>query len=232
MVQRYLCARSQSSAGWALGISGFVVFLQFVFFLTIGVALACFFSHVSPPAPLEKGYDALVTFVVNFTSTGLRGLVLAAIFSASMSSSLNSVTSALISDWIEPIFGKPTDRRGLLVARSLTIVFAVIQAAVAVVAYSFKPTIIDAVLAIAGFSTGLILGLYGLGLFNQRTSERVALVAFVAGTIVTCLVAFGTKVHWSWYTLVGSGTIFVVGMTLSCFFDRATGQENGAAAEA
>jgi SSS family transporter len=221
MVQRYLCARSQGSAGWALATSGFVVFLQFLFFLCMGVALAAFFHHVPPPRPIEKGDDALVTFVVNFTSPGLRGLVLAAIFSASMSSSLNSVTSSLISDWLEPIFGKPSDRNGLLLARTLTIVFAVVQAVVAIIAYGFRPTIVDAVLAIAGFSTGLILGLYGLGLFTKRTSEPIALVSFLAGTIVTCWVAFRTDTHWSWFTLVGSGTIVLVGLTLSALFVRA-----------
>ena len=220
MVQRYLCARSQKSASWALALSGFMVFLQFAFFLTIGVALACFFSLYPPPSPIEKGDDALVTFIVHFTSAGLRGLVLAAIFSASMSSSLNSVASSFMSDWLEPIFGKPSDRRGLFIARCLTIVFAVIQAAVAIIAYAFQHSVVDAVLGIAGFSTGLILGLYGLGLIGRRTTEPVALVAFSAGTIATCVVAFGTEIHWSWYTLVGSGTIVIVGLLLSAIFVR------------
>ena len=37
IVQRYLCARDQKSASWALGLSGFVVFAQFALFLLIGV---------------------------------------------------------------------------------------------------------------------------------------------------------------------------------------------------
>ena len=44
IVQRYLCARDQKSASWALGLSGFVVLAQFALFLLIGVALACFYS--------------------------------------------------------------------------------------------------------------------------------------------------------------------------------------------
>jgi Na+/proline symporter len=220
MVQRYFCARSQKSASWALGLSGFVVFLQFSFFLTLGVALACFFSLNPPPRAIEKPDYALVTFIVHFTGAGLRGLVLAAIFSASMSSSLNSVTSSFISDWLEPMFGKATDRKGLFLARSLTIAFAVIQGGVALLAGGIQKSIVENVLSIAGFSTGLILGLYCLGLIGRRTSEPVALVAFSAGTIATCAVAFGTNVHWSWYTLVGSGTIVIVGLLLSAIFDR------------
>jgi SSS family transporter len=233
MVQRYLCARSQSSASRALALSGIVVFLQFAFFLFLGVLLAWFFQQNTPPTPIKKSDEALVTFVVHYTSTGLRGLVLAAVFSASMSSSLNSVTSSLMNDWFPKRLATRSDASGLRIARILTIVFAVIQAAVALVAYKMELTsaIIDQVLGIASFSMGLILGLYFLGLTAPRTSESVAFAAFLAGTIVTCFVAFGTqpffgwKVHWLWYALVGSGTILIVGLTLTALFGRAPAKQ-------
>jgi hypothetical protein len=66
------------------------------------------------------------------------------------------------------------------------------------------------------------LGLYFLALAVPNVSQRTALTAFSAGTIVTCCVVFGTPVHWLWYTLVGSGTIFIVGVVLSKLFDRDT----------
>jgi Na+/proline symporter len=222
MVQRYLCARSQASAGKALAASGVVVLLQFAFFLFIGVELAWFFSQNPPPAPITNGDQALVTFVVNHTGTGLRGLVLAAVFSASMSSSLNSVTSSLMSDWLDRPLARMSDRQSLMLARILTIVFAVVQAAVAITAHRLALTTstINSVLGIAGFSTGLILGLYFLALIVPHVSQRTALTAFSAGTIVTCGVVFGTPLHWLWYTLVGSGTIVIVGMALSKLLDR------------
>lgn len=216
MVQRYLCARGQKSASWALGLSGFIVFFQFAFFLLIGVALAQFFSVNPPESPIAKGDEALTTFVVNHTGTGIRGLVLAAVFSASMSSSLNAVTSSLMSDWFDRETLKMSGRQEIMVARWLTIFFAIVQAAVAIVAYEFDlvGAVVDAVLKIAGFSTGLILGLFFLSLL-VRASEAVAMFAFAVGTIVTCCVAFLTNVHWLWYTLIGSGTIVIVGVALN-----------------
>jgi Na+/proline symporter len=224
MVQRYLCARSQGSASRALGLSGFVVFVQFTFFLLIGVGLAYFFSKNASPTPIEKGDQALVTFVVNFTSTGLKGLVLAAVFSASMSSSLNAVTSSLMSDWFSRQMAAMSERKSLFIARVLTIVFAVVQAAVAIVAYKFdlNESTVNSVLGIAGFSTGLILGLYFLGLLVPKASEPVALAAFSVGTVITCLTVFCTSVHYLWYTLVGSGTIVIVGLLLSSIVDSDT----------
>lgn len=221
MVQRYLCARSQKSASLALAMSGLIVFLQFAFFLLIGVALAMFFSANPSPTPIAKGDQALVTFVVNFTGTGLRGLVLAAVFSASMSSSLNAVTSSLMSDWFDRRLAQTSERKTLFIARALTIGFAVIQAAVAIVAYQFdlNESTVNSVLGIAGFSTGLILGLYFLSMIVPKASEPVALAAFGVGTFVTCYAAFFTPLHYLWYTLVGSGTIVIVGLLLSQIFD-------------
>jgi Na+/proline symporter len=222
MVQRYLCARNQRSASMALALSGFVVLLQFAFFLFLGVALAWFFSQNPPATPIEKGDQALVTYVVNHTGTGLRGLVLAAVFSASMSSSLNSVTSSLMNDWFERRLATMSDRQSLSMARILTVVFAVVQAAVAIAAYELQLTTstINDVLGIAGFSTGLILGLFFLALIAPHITEKTAFVAFAAGTAVTCWVAFGTSLHWLWYTLVGSGTIVVTGVVLTMLLDR------------
>jgi hypothetical protein len=90
--------------------------------------------------------------------------------------------------------------------------------AIATYQLAIQEAIVDAVLKIAGFAIGLVLGLYGLALMSQRTSEGVALVAFAVGTAVTCGVAFGTPINGYWYTLVGSGTIVVVGLVLTMLF--------------
>ena len=46
LVQRYLCARSQSDATKAVVCSGFVVAAQFALFLFVGVALPLFYRAV------------------------------------------------------------------------------------------------------------------------------------------------------------------------------------------
>ena len=103
IVQRYLCAKSQASAGWALVLSGFMVLLQFALFLFIGVELACFHSAAEATSPLVAGDQAFMTFVVAHMGTGLKGLILAAILAATMStlsSSFNSSASSLMNDWL------------------------------------------------------------------------------------------------------------------------------------
>jgi Na+/proline symporter len=225
IVQRYLCAKSRAAAAWALGLSGFVVLAQFALFLFIGVQLACFNSVTGGIGSEVSGDEAFMTYVVRHMGTGLQGLILAAVLSAAMStlaSSLNSSASSLVGDWLGRVLPTLDDRKSLTLSRALTLVFAAIQCAVAIGAYriALEEAIVDAVLKIAGFAIGLVLGLYGLALISPRTSENTAITAFFAGAFVTTSVAFGTPVNGYWYTLVGSGTIVTVGLVLTIIFGR------------
>jgi SSS family transporter len=224
IVQRYLCARDQKSASWALGMSGFVVLGQFALFLLIGVALACFYVTNQASAMPAKGDEAFMTFVVSHMGVGFRGLILAAVLAATMSNlsaSFNSSASSLMSDWLGQWLPKVDERKGLRMARWLTIASAVVHAAVAIVVYEIglKMAIVDTVLSIAGFAVGLLLGLYALGLVSRRVSQTTALIAFMVGVVVTCYVAFATPISGWWYTLVGSTVIVVVGLVLSAIID-------------
>jgi solute:Na+ symporter, SSS family len=225
IVQRYLCAKDRKSASWALVLSGFIVLGQFALFLLIGVALACFYStQESGGAPL-KGDEAFMTFVVHHMGTGLTGLILAAVLAATMSnlaSSFNSSASSFMSDWLQRWRPAMEDRKSLRVARLLTLLSAALHAVVAIVAFKMELTdsTVKLVLAIAGFSTGQLLGLYGLELIAPKTREAVAIAAFFVGVAVTCGVAIGTPLSTWWYTLVGSTTIVVVGLLLGAFFPR------------
>jgi Na+/proline symporter len=223
IVQRYLCAKNLRSASWALGMSGFVVFAQFALFLLIGVCLAAFYDAFDSASAPAKGDEAFMTFVVSHMGVGFKGLILAAVLAATMSnlaSSFNSSASAFMGDWLQRWLPNMQDRTSLRVAQLLTLISAVIHAVVAVVAYqlAFAESTVSVVLKIAGFSTGLLLGLYVLGLVAPRTKEITALVAFVLGTAITCYVVFFTPLSGWWYTLVGSTAIVIIGLALGPLF--------------
>lgn len=221
IVQRYLCAKSQSAAAWALGLSGFVVLAQFAVFLFIGVELACF-NEATGGIGSVSGDEAFITYVVRHMNSGMKGLILAAILAAAMStlaSSFNSSASSMMSDWLTRLLPPMDDRKALNVSRALTIVFALVQCGVAMGAYYLaldkEKSIVDAVLTIAGFAIGLLLGLYALGLIAPRTPESIALMAFGVATVATTITAFTTSINSYWYTIVGSVTTVVVGLLLN-----------------
>jgi solute:Na+ symporter, SSS family len=224
MVQRYLSARSQSDAKLAVVLSGVVVFLQFALFLLIGVELAAFYSQ-HPEVTFETADQVFATFLVDEfpRGLGLIGLMLSAILAAAMStlsSSLNASASALINDFY--LAGRSTaspahsGSQMLLITRVLTVMFGVIQMGIAVLARQFDQTVVESALTIAGFSAGLLLGVFLLGLLPWRVPEYAALSGGAAGLAVLLIVQFvlpnwGWKLAWPWYATVGATVTFVVG---------------------
>ncbi len=168
MVQRYLSARSQSDAARAIVLSGVTVLCQFALFLFIGVQLACFYGSHSEVVFEKKDY-VYAHFIVHYfpRNTGLVGLMLAAILAAAMStlsSSLNSSASAVLNDFALPRCTRPmSPARQLRLTRWLAMGFGVLQVAIGIWATSLNATVVSSALTIAGYSAGLLLGLFSLG---------------------------------------------------------------------
>jgi Na+/proline symporter len=223
MVQRYLCARSQQDAARALALSGVVILLQFAMFLMIGVGLAYFYNRFPPGVPFERDDQVFVAFIVDQLPAGVVGLTLAAIFAAAITSSLNSSATAFLNDLYMPLAKTElTPTRQLWLGRLLSAVFGAAQIGVGIAAQQLSKSVVDSVLAIAGFTTGIILGVFFLGILSKRATQRGALVGLVVGLGVMSVVAFGTKIAWPWYTIVGSSTTFLTGLTSSLLWPDRT----------
>jgi SSS family transporter len=220
MVQRYLCTNSVAHARLALVSSGFVVLAQFFVFLLLGVGLYAFYA-ADPPS--VRNDAVFVKFIIEHVPAGLRGLIIAAIFSAAMStlsSSLNSVSSAIITDIYRPLI-RPgaAERHYLHAARVLTFAAGLVQMGVALYGYTLPDrSTVDNVLTVAAFTTGITLGTQLLGLFSSQATGRAAALGMVNGAaMVTCLWAF-TPVAWPWYALYGSIVTLLTGLAASSAF--------------
>jgi SSS family solute:Na+ symporter len=222
IVQRYLSARSLRDAQKALLWSGPLVLAQFAVFLTIGLALAAFYAAQPPAAPFTKGDRVFADFIVHHLPTGLVGIVLGAVFSAAMStlsSSLSASAGALVNDFVLPATGRTADSPfALRAAKVATLAFAALQVGVGVVDYGASP-VVDKVLAIAGVTTGVILGLFVLALLPRR-SPAASLAGLAAGlvaiaTVVFVLPAYEVKLAWPWHGLVTSSTTVLSGWLAS-----------------
>ena len=74
---------------------------------------------------------------------------------------------------------------------------------------------VDNALSVASFVTGLLLGLFLLGLWTRDVGQRSAFVGLIVGTAAVSAVKFLTSVSYPWYALVGSGTVVAVGWLAS-----------------
>ena len=223
IVQRYLCSRSQDAAGRALLWSGVVVLAQFGLFLLIGVMLYVYYTGQAPdivaafsPGGQVQTDRVFPTFIVTALPSGVRGLMVAAIVAAAMStlsSSLTASASTTLADFHLPATGgrRPAGHY-LAVARRATVAWGVVQTAVALVAISFSQRIVDEVLGISSFTNGLILGVFLLGLAGYRRNAT-AYAGMASGAAVMLGVRLFTGVSWQWYVLIGAAATLAAGWT-------------------
>jgi SSS family solute:Na+ symporter len=205
MVQRYLSTRSLPEARRAVWVSGLVVVAQFALFLLIGVGLWSFYQLHAPAVPFDRADRVFARFILDELPTGLVGLLLGAIFAAATTSSLNSCATVAVNDLYVPLAKKePSPERQLRMTRILTALFGAVQIAVGIAGQWLQASIVSSVLGIAAFTTGIVLGLFFLGLFTRRVGQRAALAGLVFGFAAMTAVFFGTSLAWPWYALAGS----------------------------
>ncbi|HNQ72634.1 MAG TPA: sodium:solute symporter [Verrucomicrobiota bacterium] len=226
MVQRYLSARNARQATLALLTSGVVILAQFVLFLMIGVMLYIFYQTAGPlPAEVAARADRVFPhFIVTELPVGLIGLVVAAIFAAAMSTlsgSLNSLSASAVTDFYRPLLApNKSDRHYLNVSRLLTALWGAVQILVALVAIAMKGRGVDAVLAVASFTNGPILGLFFMSALTRRIGAKGALTGVVVGILAMLFVWLRLSLSWQWYVLVGSLITLGAGYVASLLLER------------
>jgi SSS family transporter len=227
LVQRYLCTDKPKKAATALLTSGAIVLGQFIGFLFIGVLLFSYYHPFTDPGyttataaafPFSGGDRVFPDFITRHMPTGLSGLVVAAIFAAAMSSSLNSIAATAVNDLYKPFRSNKPDRHYLKVSHVLTVVWGVVQIGVALLVRHQNRSALDQALSIASLINGPVLGVFLVGTFLRRVSERPALIGMGASIIVMLYVFFATKIAWTWYVFIGSTvTLIVAGLASFAF---------------
>ncbi len=225
LVQRYLCTKKPSSASLALLSSGAVVLAQFIGFLFIGVLLFVFYAPYNLPdygqagvagsgipatIPFAKGDQVFPNFITEHMPAGLSGLVVAAIFAAALSSSLNSIAATAINDLYKPFAKNKTDKDLVRLAGVLTVIIGIIQIVVAIAFMRSGESALALALSVASLINGPILGVFLVGTFLKRARETHALIGMIASISLMLYILLGTKIAWTWYALIGSMTTLIV----------------------
>lgn len=255
MVQRYLCAKSLRQARLALVLSGFVILVQFLLFLAVGVGMFLLVrAGLFPQAEGARNDEVFGLFIVTQLPTGVVGILVAAVLAAAMStlsSSLNSSANAVVTDFYRPMRPHHPEKWYVFLSRVMTAVWGVAQMAVAYIAFQLggDKSVVEKVLAVAGFTTGLLLGLFILGSVKRPVRSTSALTGLVCGFIAVCAVWLPssgltenmgwvpswyrqTLLAWPWFAPLGAGTTILVAFILDRLASRqsptpATAGRNG-----
>src|SRR5689334_16614719 len=230
LVQRYLCTDRPRRATVALLTSGAIVLAQFIGFLFIGVLLFAFYHPFTDPGyataantafPFTGGDRVFPDFITKYMPTGLSGLVVAAIFAAAMSSSLNSIAATAVNDLYKPFRPNRDDKHYLRVSHVLTLIWGVVQIGVALVVRNQPGSALSQALSIASLINGPILGVFLVGTLLRRVSQPPALIGMLVSIGLMLYVFFATQIAWTWYVFLGSLITFVVAWAASFAFSPA-----------
>lgn len=225
-VQRYMACRDLRASRRAAVLSWAIGALIVLLTLGLGVGLSVRYDGVAIPAD-----DVFTTFVRDGLPTGLAGIMVAAIFAASMSSidsSIHAMSTATLVDFVERARRRPmAERARLRTARLLTLAYGVVAVGAAFYAMSRGRDVIDLLLAWLGFLAGPVLGLFLLGMLTRGVREAAALVGVGAGYAAVVLGTQGgiffeerslfaqIGVHPIWAAAVGCGVTLLVGRLVS-----------------
>ena len=174
--------------------SGIFVTLQFALFMLVGGLLWVLLA--GEPLGVDREYPH---FIATYLPVGLKGVLLAGVLAAGMStlsSSINSLASSTVNDWL-----KRTD--DLRLSRLVSLGWGLALMLVAVLFTSKESPVVELGLQIASYTYGGLLGLFLLG----RTKVNFhpgALIAGLLGAAAAVLVLKGLGVAWTWYILAAT----------------------------
>ena len=174
IVQRLLCCRKKGGAQKALILSGILVLAQFALFLFIGALLYVHFKGA------EMVPDTIFPrFILESLPVGIKGLIIAGIFAAAMStlsSSINALASSSHLDFLRYFKLKNVDTSNIKTSRILSLLWGVVLSGVALFFRNPSNPIVELGLAIASYTYGGMLGIFLLSLLRKDIKENIALI--------------------------------------------------------
>jgi Na+/proline symporter len=175
-------------------------------------------AAASTAFPFTGGDRVFPDFITKHLPSGLAGLVVAAIFAAAMSSSLNAIAATAVNDLYRPLRSGFADKHYLKVSHVLTLVWCVVQIGVALGVRHQGRSALDQALSIASLINGPVLGVFLVGTFLRRVSQPPALIGLLASIASMLYIFLATKIAWTWYVFMGSLITFVVAWLVSFAF--------------
>lgn len=219
MVQRLLACGELRKAQIAIISSGFLVLIQFILFLFVGMFIYGFYQGLSIEAlNLTQIDEILLKFINEEIPIGIAGLLIAGLFAAAMST-LSSSLSALSSSTLFDVFPKLSEHpSSMKISRGFTLMWTAIFILFAISFTSTENPVIELGLSIAGFTYGGLLGAFLTGRYTtiHRSSAIIALIVCVVS--MSAIILFG-NLAYPWFTLIGVAIFFVTSL-LSDFIRR------------
>jgi len=220
VIQRYLTTRDEKEAARSIWTNGILAIPTALIFFGLGTCLFVFYK--GHPELLDSSIktDAIFPFfIAQQLPAGVSGLVIAGLFAASMSSldsSMNSIATAMVTDFYRRFRSQASDHYCLNLARWLTAILGVFGTSAALLIAGMEiVSLWDLFIKVLGLIFSPVAGILALGVFTRRVHGLGALIGGVASVVVLYVVQQHSAIHFFLWGAVGIVSCFVVGYLAS-----------------
>ena len=162
-----------------------------------------------------------LNFVLNFLPVGLIGLVLAAIFSASMSSTsseINSLASTTVIDLYKRLFKKDaSEKHYVFISKSATVFWGILAILFAQFANKMG-SLIEAVNILGSLFYGTILGIFLIAFYLRKAGGTATFYSAIISEIIVVLCFIFTEISFLWYNVIGCMLVIILALIIDNFF--------------
>ena len=166
-----------------------------------------------------------LNFVLNFLPVGLIGLVLAAIFSASMSSTsseINSLATTTVVDMYKRLFNKEaSEKHYVFITKGATVLWGMLAILFAQFANKMG-SLIEAVNILGSLFYGTILGIFLVAFYFKKASGTATFYGAIISEIIVVLCFIFTGISFLWYNVIGCLLVVILAMIIDNFVLRKT----------
>jgi Na+/proline symporter len=185
--------------------------------------LFSFYSYHPEMVPPSANDRIFPTFIVTYLPHGIRGIMIAAILAAAMStlsSSLNAMASTTVVDFFRPFVKKDlSPHNQLRISRWVTVFWGIVLTILAILSRKVE-SVLEAGLTIASITYGSMLGVFLLGLLTRKANEKGSILGMAVGLASMLFIWYFSAIAWTWYVLIGTLITFVTGYATSRLFSR------------
>jgi SSS family solute:Na+ symporter len=235
-IQRYMSAGSEREARSSALFGSLLYVPVSLLFFYIGTALFSFYTAQPGLLPAElsvagAGDRVFPHFIVTGLPAGLTGLLIAAIFSAGMSTvstSLNSTATIFLTDYYKRYFNiKASEKASMNVLRISSLITGLLGIIIAIILVGVE-SVLDAWWALASIFSGGMLGLFLLGFIVIKSGKTEAIIGVILGVILIVWMslspivftegtmgAFRSPFHSNLTIVFGTTTIFLAGFLIT-----------------
>jgi len=220
IVQRLLAAKTLADSKKAIVTTGIVVIFQFALFLVLGVLLFAYYGPMN-----IRSDEIFPKFIIEVIPSGAKGIIIAGLFAAALSTlagSITSLSSSTMMDLYLPFKKVLNEKKDLIISKTLTIFWSAMLILSAFFFMESPKAVVELALSIASFTYGGLLGTFLLGLLNKHAKQEDALAGFASGIFVMIAVISLKLVAWTWYILIGVSVTIIVGSFLASLTRKQT----------